>query len=66
MLELGVLDLPQPALFPPARQILTTSPNLLLDPRYSVAQKAVAKRDGKIAVIEGVLAPDYPIIARLR
>jgi len=38
----------------------------LIDPLHSVVQKAVVKRDGKIAVIEGVLAPDYPIIVRLR
>jgi hypothetical protein len=31
-----------------------------------VVQKAVVKREEKTAVIEGVLAPDYPIIVRMR
>ncbi|MEI7937421.1 MAG: discoidin domain-containing protein [Verrucomicrobiota bacterium] len=38
----------------------------LIDPLHSVVQKAVVRREGKTAVIEGVLAPDYPIIVRLR
>jgi len=31
-----------------------------------VVQKAVVKREGKIAVIEGLLTPDYPIIVRMK
>ncbi len=38
----------------------------LIDPLHSVVQKAVVKREGKMAVIEGVLTPDYPIIVRLK
>ena len=38
----------------------------LIDSLHSVVQKAVVKREGKTAVIEGVLTPDYPIIVRLR
>ena len=38
----------------------------LIDPLHSVIQKAVVRREGKKAVIEGVLTPDYPIIVRLR
>jgi hypothetical protein len=37
----------------------------LVDPLHSVVQKAVVRREGKAAVIEGVLAADYPVIARL-
>ena len=38
----------------------------LVDPLHSVVQKAVVRREGKAAVIEGVLAADYPVIARLK
>jgi hypothetical protein len=38
----------------------------LIDPLHSVVQKAVVKREEKTAVVEGVLAPDYPIIVRMR
>ena len=38
----------------------------LIDPLHSVVQKAVVRREGKKAVIEGLLTPDYPIIVRLK
>jgi hypothetical protein len=38
----------------------------LIDPLHSVVQKAAVKREGKTAVVEGVLTPDYPIFVRLR
>ena len=38
----------------------------LIDPLYSVVQQAAVKREGKMAVIEGLLTPDYPVFVRLR
>ena len=38
----------------------------LIDPLHSVVQKAVVKREGRTAVIEGALVADYPVIVRLK